>query len=72
MKRKPTSRQRVLQTIRQFWRAYHYPPTMKDIMHRLNFNSIEAVRYHLRALREQGVIEWTEGATRTIRIKETP
>lgn len=70
MKRKPITRQRVLRAIRQFWRAYHYPATLRELMHKLDFNSTEAVRYHVRILRDQGLIEFEDGGVRTIRPKE--
>lgn len=68
MKHKVSSRERVRQYIKDFWQTYHYPPTMREIANGLNYNSVDAVRYHIKALREAGVIEWQEGNERTIRM----
>ncbi len=64
------ARKVVLRYIRKFWREYNYPPTMREIAAALGYGSKEAIRYHLRALREQGIVDWQEGAGRTIRIVE--
>jgi SOS-response transcriptional repressor LexA len=65
---KLSTRQRVVRHIHAFWATYHYPPTVREIAADLGLNSTEAVRYHLRALRAAGTIEWEEGNGRTIRF----
>jgi SOS-response transcriptional repressor LexA len=65
---KLSTRQRVVRCIQSFWATYHYPPTVREIAAALDLNSIEAVRYHLRALRAAGTLEWQEGNARTIRF----
>jgi len=68
MKPKLSSRQRIIRYIVAFWHAYEYPPTMGEIAAAMDFNSIEAVRYHIKALRAAGAITWQEGHSRTIRL----
>lgn len=70
MKRRPNPRQRVLRYLEKFWATYGYPPTLWEITRALNYANPAVVRYHLRALREEGKIEWQDGGGRTIRPKE--
>lgn len=70
MRRQPNTRTRVYLYIAAFWRQYGYAPQLREIAHALNLGSKETVRYHVRALRAEGKVEWTEGPSRTIRIKE--
>ncbi len=70
-KPKPANaRKSVLRYIAIFAKRYGYPPTMREIANGLGYGSKEAIRYHLRALRTQGIVDWQEGAGRTIRIRE--
>lgn len=67
---KPSTRQRVVRAIIAFWTIYQYAPTLREIAAMLNLNSAEAVRYHLRALKREGRILWTEDVPRSVRIAE--
>lgn len=62
------TRARVYAYIQQFWCEYNYPPTLLEIARALDLNSVSAVRYHVRELRHEGKIAWTEGADRTIHL----
>lgn len=68
MKPKLSSRQRIIRYLVAFSHAYPYPPTMAEIAAAMNFNSVETVRYHIKALRAAGTIEFVEGNSRTIRL----
>lgn len=64
------TRTRVLRYIRRFWREYGYPPMPSEIARHLKLKGERGVRYHLQGLRAAGAIEWQEGNSRTIRLKE--
>lgn len=68
MKPKLSSRQRIIRFIIAFSSTYPYPPTMAEIAAAMDFNSVETVRYHIKALRAAGTIEWQEGSGRSIRL----
>ncbi len=70
MKPKLSSRQRIIRFLIAFAPTYGYPPTMSEIAAALDFNSVESVRYHVKALRAAGTIEWQEGNSRTIALRE--
>ncbi len=47
-----------------------YAPTVRELADRLGWRSTNAVHPHLRALRDQGLVTWWEGHSRTLRLTE--
>jgi repressor LexA len=70
---KLTARQRqVLDLVRERIEDSGMPPTRAEIATALGFRSANAAEEHLRALARKGVIELLPGASRGIRLKESP
>jgi repressor LexA len=70
---KLTVRQRqVLDLVRERIEDSGMPPTRAEIAVALGFRSANAAEEHLRALARKGVIELLPGASRGIRLKESP
>ncbi|HUG98511.1 MAG TPA: transcriptional repressor LexA [Gammaproteobacteria bacterium] len=73
MRDKLTARQRqVLDLVREIIEDSGMPPTRAEIATALGFRSANAAEEHLRALARKGVIELVPGASRGIRLKESP
>jgi SOS-response transcriptional repressor LexA len=50
------------------YRARHgIAPAVRDFMRKFGLSGPSAIRCHLNALKSRGLIEWSEGKTRTIR-----
>ncbi len=64
--------QQVLDLIRQHIDQTGYPPTRADIARELGFRSANAAEEHLKALARKGAIEIIPGASRGIRLPDTP
>lgn len=65
-----TKRQRlVLDTIKEFIRDYHVPPTIREIGEAIGTNSPNGAEYHLNALVRLGYIGRHEGMARGIWVK---
>ena len=64
--------QQVLDLIRQHIDQTGYPPTRADIARELGFKSANAAEEHLKALARKGAIEIIPGASRGIRLPDTP
>ena len=62
----------VLETIREFICETGFPPTRAEIARRLGFKSPNAAEEHLKALYKKGAIEMLSGASRGIRLVDTP
>lgn len=70
---KLTSRQaEVLALIRRHIDDTGYPPTRADIAQELGFRSANAAEEHLKALARKGAIEIIPGASRGIRLPDSP
>ena len=65
---KLTSRQRVVRFLIHFQATYGYPPTPQEIARGMNYNCVDSVRYHLKALKAAGTIEWDGGKGRSVRL----
>jgi repressor LexA len=73
MRNKLTARQRqVLDLVREIIEDSGMPPTRAEIATALGFRSANAAEEHLRALARKGAIELVPGASRGIRLKESP
>ena len=62
------NQQRVLNSLAAFWQERQIPPTVRDLTTRLGFESTNAVRGHLEALRRKGYVTWEPKVQRSIRI----
>lgn len=60
--------QRVLLAIEVFNREHPYPPSIRDIQAAADLSSTSVVLWHLRALRARGLVDWTPGVARSIRL----
>ncbi len=68
-----TSRQaEILKFIRTCTETSGFPPTRAEICRAMGFRSPNAAEEHLRTLARKGVIEMTPGASRGIRLKQSP
>jgi repressor LexA len=73
MRDKLTTRQRqVLDLVREIIEESGMPPTRAEIATALGFRSANAAEEHLRALARKGAIELVPGASRGIRLRESP
>ncbi len=64
--------QQILDLIRSDIARTGFPPTRAEIARALGFRSANAAEDHLRALARKGAIELTAGASRGIRLLESP
>jgi len=64
--------QEILALIREHLEMHGSPPTRAEIARSLGFRSANAAESHLRALARKGAIELTPGASRGIRLRESP
>lgn len=77
MKRNPNNKQkraltdkqkRVLTAIAVLTRQHGFCPTFREIADECGYATTSVVAAHLDRLRENGLVEWTEGKARTIRL----
>jgi repressor LexA len=61
----------ILEVIRRFIETEQYAPTCRELMDRLGMRTTSHVHYHLRKLREAGLITWTPRRARSIRVVES-
>ena len=59
----------ILDTITDFIEQHGFPPSVRDIMRRVNSKSTSVVRRHLTKLSEDGYIERTPDVARGIVVK---
>jgi repressor LexA len=68
-----TPRQKqILRLIQQHLADSGFPPTRAEICHAMGFRSPNAAEEHLRSLERKGAIEMIAGASRGIRLKQSP
>lgn len=60
--------QKIIDFIRQFWKNYHYPPTVRDIVSGCNISSTSVVDYNLNILEKEGYIKRHSGISRGIEL----
>ncbi len=72
MEKLTARQQQVLDIVRQHIDQTGYPPTRADIARELGFKSANAAEEHLKALARKGAIEMIAGASRGIRLPDTP
>src|SRR5690349_19876709 len=69
MKAEPTSRQRaVLRAIERRRAAGELPPTFREIGHDLGIPSVSAVAKHVQALRLKGLLNASDGKSRSLAV----
>ena len=56
--------------IKEFIDQFGYSPSIRELCELYGLNSPATMLYHLRNLRDLGVIDFQDGKTRTIRVKE--
>ncbi|MGB3341051.1 MAG: transcriptional repressor LexA [bacterium] len=68
------TKKKILKIIRDFMEDHGYSPSIREIAKKLRFKSTKAVKVHLDALAQQGLIEKIAGQARSIsiRIKSLP
>ena len=67
-----TKQQEILDFIRQAIEETGFPPTRAEIAKAFRYSSPNAAEEHLRTLERKGAIELTPGASRGIRLAESP
>ena len=67
-----TRQQKVLDWIRRHLESTGMPPTRAEIAAGLGFSTASSAEDHLRALARKGALELTPGASRGLRLRETP
>lgn len=60
--------QKIVEFIRRFWKDYHYPPTVRDIVNGCNISSTSVVDYNLAILEREGYIRRHSGISRGIEL----
>lgn len=73
---KVSTRERILQFIRDFQAEHQMPPTLREIQDHCGFDAIGTVQYHIRTLQESGFIDvkprLSRGITLTARSAGIP
>jgi repressor LexA len=62
--------QKILQFIRDFISARHFPPTIREIGEQVGISSTSVVKYNLEALERKGLIQRDDEISRGIRLLE--
>ena len=70
-KKRLRRRAQVIEAIRTYWAEHHHGPTYDDLRRATRIKSPNGVRWHLRKLRDEGLVTWDEGLARTIRLTAT-
>jgi repressor LexA len=60
--------QKIIEFIRRFWKDYHYPPTVRDIVNGCEISSTSVVDYNLAILEREGYIRRHSGISRGIEL----
>jgi repressor LexA len=60
--------QKIVDFIRRFWKDYHYPPTIRDIVNGCDISSTSVVDYNLAILEREGYIKRHSGISRGIEL----
>jgi len=60
--------QKIIEFIRRFWKNYHYPPTVRDIVNGCDISSTSVVDYNLAILEREGYIRRHSGISRGIEL----
>lgn len=60
----------ILQAIRQHITEHGHAPTIRELKERLGVASTSTVYHHLSTLKERGLVTWTKGHNRTLRLTE--
>jgi repressor LexA len=63
------TKKKILKIIRDFMEDHGYAPSIREIAKKLGFKSTKAVKVHLDALAQQGLIERIAGQARSISIR---
>lgn len=72
MARTTDKRERILEFITKFMRERGYPPSVREICAGVDLASTATVHYHLKALKEEGLINIDDKKNRTISLPENP
>lgn len=59
---------RIVEFVRQFHATHGYAPNFREVAIGVGLASISALNHHLLRLKEQGLVTWTPGIARSIRI----
>ena len=70
MSKLSTKQQQIYDYILAFADEHGYPPSVREIAEAVNLKSPSTVHFHLKSLREAGLISQAEGKTRAITITD--
>jgi SOS-response transcriptional repressor LexA len=62
----------LMSAIDEYWRAHGYAPSVRELVAACGLSSTAVCRHNLRALREDGWIDFTDGIPRTVRVLKRP
>jgi repressor LexA len=62
--------QRLADAVAYSLRTRGYPPTVRELGHALGLASTSTVQRRLEQAREAGLVTWTPGVARTLRVVE--
>lgn len=60
----------MLRQIAKFRRSHRYAPTVRELSRLMGYATPSAPHYHLRKLREEGLVTWTDGVSRSLQLTE--
>ena len=66
------TQQQIYNYILSFTDEHGYPPSVREIAEAVDLKSPSTVHFHLKGLREAGLISQAEGKTRAISITDGP
>jgi len=72
MSKLSTKQQRIYVYILYFTDEHGYPPSVREIAEAVDLKSPSTVHFHLKGLREAGLITQAEGKTRAISVTDGP
>lgn len=62
------TQQRILVAISVYQQQKGFSPTIRDLQAACGISTTSVVTYHLERLRMRGLVDWIDGAARTIHI----
>jgi len=64
----PNTQQKLLLAIEAHSRMHGYAPSIRDLQAACAISTTSVVTYHLARLRMRGLVDWIDGAARTIHV----
>jgi predicted transcriptional regulator len=60
------TKEKLIHAIDAWWKAKDYAPSMRELARLMN-KPVSTIHYHLRNLRDEGLIEFEDGVSRSVK-----